>query len=94
MGVRATPEGGESLLDLRERVLGAWERLRAETAAGETALVVTHGGPIYVLLGEFKRMALPAAITDHSQDNCGLTELRVGDEVHVLRENETGEARS
>jgi len=94
MGVRATPEGGESLLDLRERVLGAWERLRAETAAGETALVVTHGGPIYVLLGEFKRMALPAAITDHSQDNCGLTELRVGDEVHVLREDETGEARS
>jgi probable phosphoglycerate mutase len=77
MGARATPEGGESLLDLRERVLEAWDRLLARAAGGGTLLVVTHGGPIYVLLGDVRGLDLPGSFLEHSHHNCGLTELRV-----------------
>jgi probable phosphoglycerate mutase len=90
MGARATPEGGESMLDLRERVLDGWERLLGAATPGETVLVVTHGGPIYVLLGHARGMDLPSAFLDHSHDNCAVTELRAGEagEVTVVRENE------
>jgi probable phosphoglycerate mutase len=94
LAARATPEGGESLLDLHERVLDGWQQLLDRTADrdGETVLVVTHGGPIYVLLSHLKRLSLPAGMTAHSQDNCAFTELSVGGEapedVRILRENE------
>lgn len=93
LGARAAPEGGESLLDLRERVLGGWEALIEESADGGTVLVVTHGGPIYVLLGHLRGMDLPRSFLDHSHDNCAITELRVGgddgpDAVRVVDENE------
>jgi probable phosphoglycerate mutase len=88
LAVESTPPGGESMLDLRERVLAGWGRLR-ERAAGETVLVVTHGGPIYVLLGHVRDADLVSAVLDGAQDNCGLTELRVGDGIEVVRENET-----
>lgn len=77
MGVRSRPAGGESLLDLRERVLAGWEDLLAETTPGETAVVVTHGGPIYTLLGHFAGTDLAGAFLEHTQDNCALTEVRV-----------------
>jgi len=77
MGIRSRPAGGESLLDLRERVLAAWEDLLAETNPDETALVVTHGGPIYTLLGHIAGTDLSSAFLEHTQDNCALTELRV-----------------
>src|SRR5699024_3254749 len=41
-----TPERGESLIDLRERIVDAFERL-TDDAIDETVLVVTHGGPLY-----------------------------------------------
>ncbi len=97
MGVRARPPGGERLLDLRERVLAAWEALLADATAGETVLVVTHGGPLYVLLGHLKGMALPASFVEHSHGNCALTEVQVGEadtgdgharSATVLREDE------
>jgi probable phosphoglycerate mutase len=91
MGVRATPQDGESLLDLRERVLSGWRQLLAKSEPDETVLVVTHGGPIYALLGHLRGMALPAAFREHSQDNCALTEVRVTGEspdgTRVTREN-------
>ena len=92
MSVRATPEDGESLLDLRERVLAGWERLLGEAGASETVLVVTHGGPIYALLGHLRGMDLPAAFREHDQDNCALTEIRVvaggSGGARIARENE------
>lgn len=85
----ATPEGGESFLDLRERVLAGWERL-LDDADGETVLVVTHGGPIYVVLAHLKGLDVVAAITEQDQHNCALNELRVdGDGVRVVCENDT-----
>lgn len=43
------PRGGESLADARDRVLDAWEELRTELEAGETAVVVTHEVPIHAV---------------------------------------------
>lgn len=72
----ATPEGGESMLDLQDRVLSGWERLVNEIERDETVLVVTHGGPIYVALGHVRGKSLVTAIAQGSQDNCALNELR------------------
>ncbi|HKQ30475.1 MAG TPA: alpha-ribazole phosphatase [Burkholderiales bacterium] len=41
------PPGGESLTMLQTRVLSAWQDILAEC---RTALVVTHGGPIRIIL--------------------------------------------
>lgn len=92
--LRATPEGGESILDLRERVLEGWDRLlNGTTAVGETVAVVTHGGPIVVLLGHVRGLSFPGAMAAHSPDNCAVTELRVAeggpDGVRIARENVT-----
>lgn len=92
-----TPESGESLLDVRERVVEAWRSLlddgpEADPAEREweTALVVTHGGPIYLLLGHLKGMDARTSLREHSQSNCAVNELRVdGDDAEVVRENVT-----
>jgi len=81
-----TPEGGESLVDVYERITGAWERLCA-TAAGETVLVVTHGGPITVMLAHLKTQDLLTAVTEHSIPNCGLTVVDA-ETSQIQRENE------
>lgn len=92
VGVEATPDGGESLLDLRERVLDGWETLLADHDDGDTVLVVTHGGPIYVLLAHLRNVDLPTALGELSQDNCAVNELRhdraTGDTT-VHTENDT-----
>jgi probable phosphoglycerate mutase len=87
MAVESRPPGGESLLDLRERVLAGWERL-CEQAAGGTTLVVTHGGPIRVLMGHLRGRDLVASIAAGSADNCAVTELHIGEDATVVRENE------
>jgi probable phosphoglycerate mutase len=85
---RETPENGESLLEVRERVLAGWNEL-LEGADGETVLVVTHGGPLYVVLGHVRGQDILTAVTDHSQHNCALNEFRVGETVELVRHNET-----
>lgn len=83
------PEGGESLLDLAERVLDGFERLLAE-ATGETVLVVAHGGPLYAVLSHVKDLDYATAINEGSQDNCAVNELRYeGDGFEVVRESDT-----
>jgi broad specificity phosphatase PhoE len=63
------PPGGESLTQVRQRVLAAWDR---QAAPGRTTLVVTHLTPIRVVLAHalstpqsaFSRMvALPGSVT-------------------------------
>lgn len=84
----AMPESGESLEDVAERVTGRFDRLLAEHD-GETVLVVTHGGPLHVLLGYVKEMDLRESFQAHYQANCAVNELLDdGDDVRILRENE------
>jgi probable phosphoglycerate mutase len=93
-----TPEGGESLLDLRDRTLEAWEGLLECAGDEETVLVVTHGGPIHFLLGHVKGLDVRDAFLEHSMANCGITVLEhppgaaaddTADPVAVVRENVT-----
>lgn len=86
--IKARPDGGESLLDARERVLAGWRGLTGGNE-GETVLVVTHGGPIYLVLGYVRGHDVLTAITSHSQHNCAINELHVGETVDVVRHNET-----
>jgi len=84
-----TPESGESLRAMADRVTAAFDRL-LESETG-TVLVVTHGGPLHVLLGHAKGMELAAALGSHHQANCGVNEFEADDDgVRVVRENETG----
>jgi probable phosphoglycerate mutase len=87
------PESGESLVDVRERVVERWETTLAERESRETVLVVTHGGPIRLLLGHLKDLDIVDTIIEQSQGNCSVNEFEVDPEtggVRVVRENETG----
>jgi probable phosphoglycerate mutase len=76
------PEGGESLLEARDRVLGAFRSLVA--GLSETVLVVTHGGPIHVVRAHVDGRDLVAEIENHSPDNCSIAEFAVtGDSVQI-----------
>lgn len=84
-------ESGESLLDARERVLSGWRDLRSTLDPDETAVVVTHGTPIYLLVGHLKGQDLQTAILDATHDNAGVTEAQIDAdrEIDVVRENDT-----
>lgn len=86
----AVPEGGESLRDVEERAIEGFESL----AADGTTLLVTHGGPLCMLLGHAKGQPLSTALSEHHLDNCGVTEFGVGDgAVTVVREDATAPGR-
>ncbi|WP_251342109.1 histidine phosphatase family protein [Haloplanus halophilus] len=88
--VDARPESGESLRDVRERVLSGWERVLAESGPDETVAVVSHGGPLHLLLGAVEDRGVVDAIVEGEQHNCGLNELRVADgEARLVAENRT-----
>lgn len=74
----ATPEGGESLLDFRERVVDAWERLLSDPAADETVVVVAHGGPVRLVVGRLRGLDVLTAVLEVDVDNCSVTEIAVG----------------
>lgn len=84
---RAVPEGGEGLLEMRERVFKAWDRLL--DAAEETVVVVTHGGSLYVILGHLKGLDLVSAILGADYRNGAITELeRRADGIEIRRGND------
>jgi len=86
----ARPEGGESLVDQRKRVLGAFADLHEELGSEETAVVVTHGGPLYLVLGWVHGLDIEATIMDQQQGNCAINELIVdGEQIEVGVENDT-----
>ncbi|TQQ79917.1 histidine phosphatase family protein [Halonotius terrestris] len=87
----ARPEGGESLIDQRERVIDAVTDLVADMDADETVVVVTHGGPLYLVLGWIKEIDIVATIMDQEQGNCAINEIRVDSDgtFTVERENDT-----
>lgn len=85
----AVPESGESLRDLADRVTMRFQQV-VDDHPGETVLVVTHGGPLHVLLGYAKDMPLREGLKNHHQQNCAVNEIVVeDDETRVVRENET-----
>jgi probable phosphoglycerate mutase len=84
------PESGESLIDVRERVLSGWERVVAESDADETVAVVCHGGPLHLLVGAATDRDVVSAVLDGEQHNCGLNEVRVADgTMRLVAENRT-----
>ncbi|WP_336336124.1 histidine phosphatase family protein [Haloarcula brevis] len=86
----AAPEGGEGVPTFRERVESTWERAIAATDAGETTLVVTHGGVIKVLLAKLTDRDPDAALAKRSQDNCAVNEIRLDDGPELVGEELTG----
>ncbi|KAB1192715.1 histidine phosphatase family protein [Haloferax sp. MBLA0076] len=93
---RERPPSGESLVEVRRRVLTAHEGLTASMEPDETVLVVTHGTPIRLTLGDLRGLDIVEAMQSQPLDNGGLCELEVersddGDDplVHVVVENET-----
>jgi len=79
-GLSVTPEGGESLADLAERVREGVGALRGSAGADDTVLLVTHGGPIRVLLADALASELDAAIREHAPSNCGLFAFELTEE--------------
>lgn len=49
--VKYPPPGGEAISIFRQRVLTVWQQLCGQNT-GNTILIVTHGGPIRVILGQ------------------------------------------
>jgi len=85
-------ESGESLVGVRDRVLERWETTLAEAEPGETILVVTHGGPIRLLLGHLQDIDIVDAILAQSQGYCSINEFELDHEtgaVRIVRENDT-----
>lgn len=87
-----TPDSGESLVEVRKRVLEGWERLLVESEPVETILIVAHGGPIRLILGYLKGFDIPEAILDQPQSNCAINEVNYDTETGettIVRENDT-----
>lgn len=63
------PEGGESLGDLAERVREGIDRLGSAVGPEETVVLVTHGGPLRVLLSDANSWDLEAAVDRHAPSN-------------------------
>lgn len=83
-GARATPPGGESFLDMRERVLAGWETLTGDHDEG-TTLVVSHGGPIFALLAHVQERDFLSTLGEGWASNGSVAELRVDRGVEVVR---------
>lgn len=86
---RESPESGESLAAVHERVVDAFEAIRSAADPGGTRLVVTHGGPIHLLLGHVKGFDVERSVLEHAMDNCAVVVLDCADGVEVVRENAT-----
>lgn len=85
------PESGESLVAVAERVGERADELLAAAAPDGTRLVVTHGGPMDLLLGHVKGLDVSEAVLSHEADNCAVTVVEAdGDGPRVVAENRTG----
>jgi probable phosphoglycerate mutase len=71
--VDVTPEGGESLRTMAERVRAGFASLVETAEEDETVLLVTHGGPIRTLLGAAHDQSLSVAMDAHDPGNCSVT---------------------
>lgn len=72
--VEQSPEGGESLRTMQQRVIKQFETI-AESHKG-TILVVTHASPVQVLLAHVQEIPLIKALKSTHLDNCDLIEFK------------------
>jgi len=70
------PPGGEDPQAMSRRVLAAWRELCNALRPGEHALVVSHGGPIRVILGEVLQIP-DAALTRIEVSHASLSRIRL-----------------
>lgn len=84
------PDGGESIVQVRTRVLAGWEEIVADNHDDDTVLVVSHGGPLYLLLGHVQGYNVVDSYMRMNLQNCAVSEIQVENgAAHVVRENET-----
>jgi len=88
IAVESVPEG-ESRAALTARVEAGLDALETALEPGETAVVVTHGGPIRVALASVTGRALPALASEWSPDNCGVTALDLDGARSVVTRDDT-----
>lgn len=86
--IDAGPEDGETLREMYERIIAAWDDAKAMTGMDETTLIVTHGGPIALLLGHIKGIGPVDALLEHRLANCAINEITLP-ALTVIRENHT-----
>lgn len=89
--VDQVPDSGESLVQVAERVVSGWQDLLAASDPEETVLVVTHGGPIRLLLGYIEDKDVAEAMLAYSPENCAITEIECNDDAptEIVRMNTT-----
>jgi probable phosphoglycerate mutase len=75
VALEETPDGGETFGQLYDRIDTAWSEVTA-AADGDTVLVVTHGGPITIVLAILKELDLVTAVQQHTIPNCSLTAVQ------------------
>jgi probable phosphoglycerate mutase len=80
--------GGESLEEFSRRVADGWESLLA-CVEDETVAVVTHGGPLRVVVAEVTGRDVPTVAREWTPDNCGITEVDVSGSPDVVRRDDT-----
>lgn len=80
----AAPESGESWLDARRRTLDAWDELRS-TLDEAIVAVVTHGGPIMVVLAAVLGLDARASVTKLSVPNLSVSEIVDDEETEIVR---------
>lgn len=86
LSLEESPEGGETVSGVYDRVVAAWEEL-AQNTADETVLVVTHGGPVRIVLAHLTSVDILSAIETYEVPNCGLTEITLPGR-EILRESD------
>jgi probable phosphoglycerate mutase len=72
------PDSGESLDQVANRVVSSWQDLLASSDSSETVLVVTHGGPIQLLLGHIENKNVTDSMLAYAPGNCSITEIECG----------------
>ncbi|WP_338726748.1 histidine phosphatase family protein [Haladaptatus sp. DJG-WS-42] len=84
------PDGGESIVQVKDRVLAGWQELAENGHDDDTVLVVSHGGPLYLLLGHLQGYNIVDSYVRMNLQNCAVSEIEVEEgAARVVRENET-----
>ncbi|MFH1428953.1 MAG: histidine phosphatase family protein [Candidatus Margulisiibacteriota bacterium] len=79
--------GGESLASFRKRIIRAWRNITAANR-NKTLAIVTHAGPIRMILGDILK---PKDIWDVTVDIASITTIRIQwKRAEVITLNETG----
>ena len=82
------PEGGESINQVKQRMLSALNDI-ASRHQGEQVAVVGHGAAIAIVLADLLR-GLPYPFSDYHMANTGISQLKWGNSPELVSFNDTG----